>query len=247
MRLAAATFRGLTDEYPGNNVQYRRFLVYSLDAFGSLQHMRGKLGEAEMLYREELDVLQGLVTDFDGLAQFRRERAAGNIALGRFLALTQKYDEAERVLNAALDELQELDSSGPESPLVKADLYRTHDTLARMLSSWMQPGKRDSDKALEHARLALDSDPENTVFQTTLGIVLYKQQDYKAALENLETDGDGVDWYFMAMCHHQLGDERQAADWLSKANNWMEDGRLNDPEHEHYKRLANELLGMVGS
>ena len=98
------------------------------------------------------------MADFEGVAQFRRERAAGRISLGRFLALVGKYEEATTSLRLALEELEPLNTDAPGNALVETDLFRSHNALARLLSTWTPVEDRDLELALDHARTAVEGD-----------------------------------------------------------------------------------------
>jgi Tfp pilus assembly protein PilF len=87
---------------------------------------------------------------------------------------------------------------------------------------------RDPNKrALKLIRQALEHDPGNTTYLNTLGVVQYRNGQYKEALATLEKSlaggkgqSDGFDLYFLAMCHVRLGDRVKAKDCFDRAVRW---------------------------
>src|SRR5439155_15307638 len=72
---------------------------------------------------------------------------------------------------------------------------------------------RDPARALQLARRAVERAPDQWTYLNTLGVTLYRLGEYPEAVrhlsESLENNGrEAAAWdlYFLAMCHHHLGD-----------------------------------------
>jgi hypothetical protein len=88
---------------------------------------------------------------------------------------------------------------------------------------------RDPAKALPLARQAVELAPDKPTCLNTLGVVLYRNGQFKEAISTLEKSlnlgkgqFDGFDLYFLAMCHAQLGDAAKARDCFDRAVRWGE-------------------------
>jgi Flp pilus assembly protein TadD len=87
---------------------------------------------------------------------------------------------------------------------------------------------RNPKEALAAARTAVALEKRPTYFNT-LGVALYRNQEFKEALEVLNksvsmSNGatDAFDLYFLAMCHHRIGDGAKATDCFERAQRWVE-------------------------
>src|SRR5262249_26518422 len=71
---------------------------------------------------------------------------------------------------------------------------------------------RDPARALSLSRRAVELEPNNAIFLNTLGVAQYRTGRYKEAVATLEKSlarskgrCDAFDLFFLAMCHHRLG------------------------------------------
>ncbi len=60
----------------------------------------------------------------------------------------------------------------------------------------------------------------------------------------LGKEGAGIDWFFLAMAHWQLGDKTQAHSWYDKAVPWLEKNHPKNEELIRYRDEAGALLGV---
>jgi WD40 repeat protein/Tfp pilus assembly protein PilF len=112
---------------------------------------------------------------------------------------------------AARDDLQEALKLAPDLMVACHDLARLYVLGPAHL--------RNPGAALPLARKAVAADPRNGAYRTTLGVAYYRLEEYRQAVEALErTPGDDAyDLYFLAMCHHRLGDAAKAKEYFDRA------------------------------
>jgi uncharacterized protein HemY len=91
---------------------------------------------------------------------------------------------------------------------------------------------RDPKEALLLARKAREFAPEQPTYHSTLGVALYRNAQFAEAVGVLEKSlkegagsADAFDLFFLAMCHHRLGDNDKAKDCLDRAERWSEERR----------------------
>ncbi len=76
----------------------------------------------------------------------------------------------------------------------------------------------------------------------------YRAGHWQEAIQWLEKSlqaaagANGVDWFFLAMAHQQLGDHEQARNDYDKAVEWMDQHAPHDEELLRFRREAEELL-----
>jgi WD40 repeat protein/Flp pilus assembly protein TadD len=175
----------------------------------------------------------------DPQAQFQHGRACQKLgrhaeAVADFTALLTRYPSAA--------EFYELRAASHEA-LGKADLARADrkqaiklggkdptvlNNEARQLVTG-PAGQRDPARALELIQLAVEQAPDNATFLNTLGVVQYRNGQYKEAVSTLEKSlaagqgqHDAFDLFFLAMCHARLGDVAKAQDCFDRAVKWVE-------------------------
>ena len=97
---------------------------------------------------------------------------------------------------------------------------------------------RNAKEALPHAQKADQLSGGQPVFKNTLGVVLYRNGKYKEAvtaleksLESSKGSQDAFDLFFLAMCHHELGDPTKAKECNDRALKWFQErrGKMQPP------------------
>jgi serine/threonine protein kinase/WD40 repeat protein/Tfp pilus assembly protein PilF len=113
---------------------------------------------------------------------------------------------------------------------------------------------RDPHEAVVHAECAVKLQPGHWAYHNTLGIAYYRAGRYQEAVTTLEASrkggagqSDALDLYFLAMCHHRLGDEARARDCLRQAQTWQDErgGRLEEKEKEEVKQFHAEAEALL--
>jgi tetratricopeptide (TPR) repeat protein len=177
-----------------------------------------------------------------GLAHGRLNKAQKAIAdYSMFLALISPEDKRRpEVLFRRFNNYQALHQHAPALAdllhLVRLNLGGIrvfHGEVAKSCNNaaWQlvtrPEGERDPAKALPLARKAVELAPRETTYLNTLGVAQYRNARYKEAFATLEKSlatskgkSDGFDLFFLAMCHHHLGDARKARECYDRAVKW---------------------------
>ena len=113
---------------------------------------------------------------------------------------------------------------------------------------------RDPERALVHARKALELNAESSDAWSVLGFSLFRLQRWTESIEALErareleidTDGASVrpSCFFLAMAHAKLGDADTAREWFEKGASWGEVDDLNKERLQQLQAEAAEVLGI---
>jgi serine/threonine protein kinase/Flp pilus assembly protein TadD len=158
------------------------------------------------------------------------------IELAYVLSANHRYHEAIAEYDAAIH----LQQSGWSS-----------NNLAWLLATCPDLKLRDSRRALELAKKVTEWEPRNVRFWNTLGVASYRADDWKAAIEALNTaeelsPGEFLAWnaFFLAMAHWQLGEKEQARRDYDRAVQWMEKEHPKDEELRRFRAEAEEVLGI---
>ncbi len=102
-----------------------------------------------------------------------------------------------------------------------------HNNLAWLLLTG--PKKlRDPVRAEAEARRAIALEDYQSIYHNTLGVALYRNGKFAEAVLELERalrkgkgQADSFDLFFLAMCHHRLGDADKAKDYRARAVEWF--------------------------
>jgi WD40 repeat protein len=103
-------------------------------------------------------------------------------------------------------------------------------------------------EALVQAETACRLSPDKNLYRITLGLAQYRLGKYAEAAETLRQSSKGQDssptaLAFLAMAHHQLGQEDKAADQLTGLQKLMKGTRwAKDQEAQRFLREAEELI-----
>ena len=79
-------------------------------------------------------------------------------------------------------------------------------------------------------------------------MVQYGSGEWNTAIEslkkanNLDSGGDSFPWFFLAMCHSQLGQKEEAREWYERAVSWMAEHGSEDPRLKQLREEASTLL-----
>jgi serine/threonine protein kinase/WD40 repeat protein len=159
-----------------------------------------------------------------------------HVALGDTLQRAQAHslvEQAERHIGAkehakALAALRQAVKIAPK-------YAEAHNELAWLLLTGPKE-LRDPAQALRLARSAVELELTRALHLNTWGVALYYTGRYAEAIpilerSLLEREGqtDAFDHFFLAMCHHRLGDAAKAKEWFERGKQWFQahKGRLS--------------------
>jgi tetratricopeptide (TPR) repeat protein len=105
-------------------------------------------------------------------------------------------------------------------------------------------------EAVLHAQEAVRLDPEDAGIVNTLGVALYRTNNWTEAIETLqktiELGSDNAhNWLFLAMSNWQLDNKPEARTWYEKSTIWRETNAArveDDPELQAFFTEAETLL-----
>lgn len=122
--------------------------------------------------------------------------------------------------------------------------------FAWMLATRPDPRPGDAKKAVENARLAVETSPSQGTFWNTLGAAQYRAKNWQGAKNalmrsmELRGDGDGYDWILFALLYAQTGPKSHALEWYRKAARWREDFGPWEQDLYVFETEAAEKLGL---
>ena len=101
------------------------------------------------------------------------------------------------------------------------------------------------------ARKSVALAPKSAKIQNTLGVARYRTGDWKGAItaltraEELEPDKHlGLNAFFLAMAHWQLGEKEAAREFYDRAVAWMNDKSPHNAELLRFRAEAEALFGI---
>jgi tetratricopeptide (TPR) repeat protein len=105
-------------------------------------------------------------------------------------------------------------------------------------------------EAVDLAEQALRRKPNESRFQNTLGVALYRAGQLGPAITALDKSmqlsagGSAYDWFFLAMAHHRSGAQEQGRAWYEKGVAAMKNMRPEHFELVDFEVEAREVLGI---
>jgi tetratricopeptide (TPR) repeat protein len=252
-RQAVATTRKTVSEAPSISVPYGLDQVMdSHDRLLNLLNEDGRLPEAIQVCREALALCEEIAARSGDLHYPRLGPIRFRMRLACLLRQSDgnavnTRDEVQRLARLALDDL---DAMLRDSNHVSTRIRVVHfaNILAWQLGGAPAARVRDADFAVELARRAVAGEPQRADSHKTLGVALYRTRDWKAAALALEKSmelakgGEGLDGFFLAMSHWQLGNKDDARKWYVQAVAWMDKFEPKNEELRRFRAEAEELM-----
>jgi uncharacterized protein HemY len=105
-------------------------------------------------------------------------------------------------------------------------------------------------EAVDLAEQAVRRKPNESRFQNTLGVALYRAAKLGPAITALDKSmelsdgGSAYDWFFLAMAHHRSGAQEQGRAWYEKGVAAMKNMRPEHFELVNFEAEAKEVLGI---
>jgi len=161
-----------------------------------------------------------------------------------------RRDVQEMCRNAPTELPRQIDGSTPLDHF-EARIYLIElNNLAWECATSSDASSRDPERAMRLAQPLITAAPQEGNYWNTLGAAHYRAGSWQQAVRSLQKSmalragGDSFDWFFLAMCHWQLGQRDQARDWYTRAVEWMTKYKPQDAELIRFRSEAAELLGM---
>ena len=170
--------------------------------------------------------------------------------LGISLARAGRPDESVAAFRRSLALAERLAADFPAEPEYRQTLALNRNNFAWMLATDAEPKHRDSGRAVELAKKAVElATEERYVLEHARRGLLPRGRLEGGDRGPDEVDGTpqgsatAFDGFFLAMAHWQLGDKPQARSWYDKAVSWME---KNQPKNEELIRFRAEAAALLG-
>jgi tetratricopeptide (TPR) repeat protein len=216
----------------------------------------------------KLDRLDEALAVYGRAKEIEPEVGGRYIYLAVVLCELRRYDEAEAAARKAIElwpsfgpafEIQGLISRSQgrfaeaidaleQSVRLKPLDARVASDLASLLTTCADARLRNGVRAVELSTQAIALEPANARHSRVLAATHYRAGDWQAALDalqlaaELDSDARGIDWFFAAMAHRQLGDEVAARAAYERGCEWMTCAGSDDQDAY---RLREEAAGLL--
>jgi tetratricopeptide (TPR) repeat protein len=233
-RRAIETFEQFRSLDPPHAAHY---IADTLRRLGRLQVSRGQLGEAEQSLRRAVAIHGERAAKFPDVRWNDEEWAAAYLDLARLLIKTGRPQEAAPLITRA---------AGFDDPDVQ-------NSIAWRLATDPDLSGRDPILAVELAQRAIATRLDDGNIWNTLGAARYRNGQPKEAIAAFEKSmelrhgGEASDWFFLAMCHWQLGQKDAARKWYDQAVVWTDKYQPNNRQLQRFRTEAEELLKIAAT
>jgi serine/threonine-protein kinase len=198
--------------------------------------------DRERSYRQAIALAEPLAAHAPNVAGYRLHAAYWHNALGGLLWAAGRRAEAAQAFRGAIAEYHAALALKPNDLASLAN-------LARILAAAPDPQVRDPQEAARLAQQAIKIAPRAADSWQILGMALYRAGDWPGAIQALEKSEEigsatelGLNGFFLAMSHWQLGQPVKARAWFDRASVWMEQ---QAPQHEELRRTRAEAGALL--
>ena len=225
---------------------------------GVLLYERKKVEQAVAEFREAIRLDRDFAHAHANLGailcDFKHEYAAAESEFREAIRCKPDHAEAHANLGVALGrqgKLAEAVVEYGEAIRIKPRYAFAHNNLAWLLAQQLDPQRRDLQRALAHARKAVELEPKNGTNFNTLGFVEYRSGNLDAARTALESSmklrngGDAYDWLILALIDERQSHKDQARAWYDKSMAWIKKNQIDDDLRSLWSEAA-ETLGVPG-
>jgi len=225
---------------------------------GAALKQQNKLDEAIAAFRKVIEIdpkFAGAYINLGSALKQQKKLDEAIAAYNRAIEIDPKYAKAYINLGSALYEQQKLDEAVVCWKTVIRLVPKSPGVLNQI--AWPLVATPDKDgnyplaqQAVAWARRANGLAPDNGGLLNTLGVALYRAQQWQEAIDALQKSIEhGADtphnWLFIAMAHWQLDQKDKAKQWYDKALAWQTANAANakaDAELQGFYAEAARLL-----
>jgi tetratricopeptide (TPR) repeat protein len=260
LRQAASIWKGLAErskEHPG----YREMWAGAL-AYIAVCEAHSRNPQAEKTFQEAIELLKPLVADspptrpgHPSISALKAKAQSLGLVTGGVQPnprnrLVSLYSNYANFLGEKM-RFGEAVTAYVHALKLMPEHFAPLNGLAWLRAACPDAKYRNPGEAVELASKAVKAAPQVGGCWNTLGVAHYRQGDWKAAIEALNTSmelhptkGDANDWFFLAMAHWQLGEKTKARSFHDRAVQWMVKHAPKDEELRRFRAEAEEVLGI---
>jgi tetratricopeptide (TPR) repeat protein len=166
------------------------------------------------------------------------------------LAESKRWSDAKEAYLQLIANARGTSADSPEAPARMRDLAQAYNNLAWLLATCGDKTIQWPNEAQGYARRAVELAAVEGNYWNTLGVAAYRAGDLDEARRSLERsirirgdgEGDGYDWFFMAMIQARTGNPEVARRWFDRAVAWYHRTHEGDPEVYRFYLEAAETL-----
>jgi serine/threonine protein kinase/Flp pilus assembly protein TadD len=222
---------------------------------GNTLKAKGDFDEAIAVYKEAIRLNPTDAASHSGLGSASYSKGLLDVALAEFReAVRLEPDDADfrgNVAVALLDKRAWADAAVAMNEVLRVapNNAEAMSDLAGVLATCPDEKVHDHVRAVALAQKAVELQPANPAFLSTLGMARYRVGDWKAAVDaltksmSLSNGGGAAEWFFVAMARWQMGEKKDARELYDRAVAWIE---KNDPKNEDLARLRAEAEKALG-
>jgi tetratricopeptide (TPR) repeat protein len=247
----------LVVEFP-QVVGYKSSLATCLYNRGNLFLEEWRLPEAEANYRKSVKLLKELTDKFPDTPTYQSIYGATLHNLALVLQRRGEWDEAVQLTDQAVEHQQIALKPNPGNQVYRERLFNHYMQLGYYLANFpdcplrdTDPPLRDSGRAIDQIKMAIDLDPRNGTAQVYLGVAYYRNQDFSNSVATLlkvldfnRKDNAREGWFFLAMACWRLGQKERARMWYYDAAAWLDKNPPGYPEN--VLRVRAEAAALLG-
>ncbi len=192
LQQAADGFKRLIEQLP-DDPQFRFQLVRALDARAMLYFKLGQKTKCESQLKAAYESMQQTVDKFGINARTTEFVTISQNRLGHVSKTIGNVDAAEELFKAALKSRIEFFDRDPENRNLKRKVASANANLAWLYSFWQDHENPQLDLAVQHAKTAVDYDPDASDNWTCLAYIHFlrgERQAFNTALDKIDPDDE---------------------------------------------------------
>jgi len=217
---AIDTLEQLVTNHP-TVLPYQLTLGRSFNCSGELSCDQGKFEESLVWYGKAIQTLKSAYVQDRGYTLVRAALCTAHESRANSLDQLNRHSEGLPDRDEAFQLRQEMLARHPD------DVDTLNAVAWRSVTVPDKDGRYpQAEQAVQWARRANELSPDNGALQNTLGVALYRAEQWREAIDSLQQSTKrGFDvphnWLFIAMAHWQLDEKGKAKEWYEKSLSWQ--------------------------